>query len=257
MTNKNNNEKFILALLDMTDVVYADVNDEYMYFYPSKPNTLGFSVKIPTSQCSTFIDINFTFEASKRTAKDDNIVNLSFDSAHEIKDFMEQLYEKHETLLNSHSRVSPEILEKFESALKAPLNSNRYILQGQHVQNEHMILKNNGTVDFLNINIGRALFNYDEKKKFKPLAPIVIDCFYSDSTTDGNIMYKKVIPAYLVDEYPIVALHAHVHKTTKDLNELTDALNKINPKSGSALSAIILDIELDKNDNVKSSRPKL
>lgn len=257
MTNKNNNEKFILALLDMTDVVYADVNDEYMYFYPSNPNTLGFSIKIPTSQCSTSVDINFTFEASKRTSKDDNIVNLSFDSVHEIKDFMAQLYEKHEALLNSHSKATPDILEKFESALKAPLNSNRYLLQGQHDQNEKMVLKNNGTVDFLNINIGRALFNYDEKRKFKPLTPIVIDCFYTDPATSGNIMYKKVIPAYLAHEYPVVLEHAHIHKTTNNIYDLAEALSAISPKSGSALSAIILDIELDKNDSVKNSRPKL
>lgn len=254
MTNKNNNEKFILALLDMTDVVYADVNDQYMYFYPSKPNTLGFTIKIPTSQCSTSVDINFIFETSRRTEKDDQIVNLSFDSAHDIKDFMEELYKKHSALLNNHTKATPEILEKIESALKSPLNNPNYVLKGQF---EDLILNDNNKYPNLYINIGRTVFNYDEKRKFKPLEPIVIDCFYSDSTTDGNIMYKKVIPAYLAHEYPIVKEYAHIHKTTKNLNELTDALKEINPKSGSILSAMILDIELDKNENVKNSRPKL
>jgi hypothetical protein len=254
MTNKNNNEKFILALLDMTDVVYADVNDEYMYFYPSKPNTLGFTIKIPTSQCSTTVDINFTFETQRRTAKDDQIVNLSFSSAHEIKDFMEELYKKHAALVNSHSKATPEIIEKIELALKSPLNNPDYVLKGQF---EDLILNDNNKYPSLYINIGRTVFNYDEKRKFKPLEPIVIDCFYPDSTTDGNIMYKKVIPAYLAHEYPIVAEYAHIHKTTKNIYDLAEALNEINPKSSSALSAIILDIELDKNDSTKTSRPKL
>jgi hypothetical protein len=253
MVNKNNNEKFLLTLLDMTDAVYTSSVDEYMYFYPSKPKSLGFTIKIPFVQGSKSVDINFTVESSSRMQNDEKHVNFSFSSPDEIKDFMAQLYQKHEDMLNN-GRVSSEVIAKFEEVLKAPIDNYPYILEGK---DESLGIKNKTTDDGIYIGFGRAIYNYEEKRKFKPLEPIVINCYYRENVASPNIMFQKVIPAYMVHEYPIVAKHAYIHKTTKDLHELTDALYEISPKSATALSALILDVELDRNAPVKNSKPKL
>lgn len=257
MTNQINNEKFLLALLDMTDCVYVGGVDEYLYFYPTNPKSLGFSIKIPFSQGSTSVDVNFTFDSPSRRESEERFVNFSFNSPDEIQDFMKQLYQKHENLLNSHVSFSPETLEvidKFEKILKSPLDNYPYILQGVE---EEMKIKDRHTDDGVHISFGRTLFNYEDKRKFKSLEPIIIDCFYRESLTSPNIMYKKVIPAYMAHEYPIVEKHAYIHKSTKNLHELTDALYKIHPDSAIAISALLLDVELDKKTPIKNSRPKL
>jgi len=254
MKNKNNNEKFLLELLSRTDAVYSSGVDEYMYFYPSKPASLGFSVKIPYSNSSTCVDVNFVFDSASRRESEEKIVNFSFPSVDEVKDFMAELYRKHDKLLNNRE-IPEHILAKFEEVLKAPIDKYPYFVEGNE---ENLCIKTSKTSqEGVYIALGRSLYSFENQVKFKPLAPITIGCYYKDEHTNGNIVYQKVIPAYLVNEYPIVAKHAFVNKSVRDFHSLADALCEINPKSGSALSSIILDIELDKKDDVKNSRPKL
>lgn len=257
---KNNNEQFLLELLNMSSGVYVNENEEYIYFYPSNPKSLGFTIQIPFSQGSTSIDINFIIEDKKD--KHNKMVNFSIDSIDEVKNFMNLLYKKHDTDILNNRDIPDYIIEKIENALKAPLHDNYpYVITGQ---DENMVLKDKmlnsnmpTNTDGLHINIGRSLYNYENKKKFKPLQPIIVDCFYNDSTTDGNIMYKKVIPAYQVHEYPIIEKHAHIHSTTKDIMSLIEAVDNIKPEAGSALNYLVLDMELDNNTDAKSMRRKI
>jgi hypothetical protein len=249
--NKDINQKFLLALLNTTDAVYSGGIDEGFYFYPKD---LGFTVQVPFAHHSTFVDVNFVFEKPGGRDSEKDVVNLSFGTIDEVQEFMNQLYKKHEKMLNSH-RVLPEAIDKFEEALIAPLGKgNPYTISGSD-ENIKLTEKTN---DYeLTINLGRALFNFENEKKIKPLEPIVIDCFYRPSESDRNEYFKKVVAAYKVDEYPILAKLANINPTIQDIHTLSDALLKVNPKSGKALSAFLLDVELDKKDGIKNNRPKI
>ncbi len=254
MTDKNNNEKFLLDLLSRTDVVYNSGTDEFLYFYPSKPESLGFEIKIPYNQASTSVDVNFVVAAASRRDSEEKVVNFSLGSVDNVKEFMAELYKKHDSLLNNRD-IPEHVLAKFEEVLKAPLDKYPFFVEGKE---ENLCIRTNQhNEEGVYISLGRTLYNYENKVKFKPLAPITIKCFYKDDTTNGNIMYEKVIPAYLVNEYPIVAKHAYVSKSVKEIHSLADALYELSPKSASVVGTMVLDIELENKDSVKNSRPKL
>lgn len=251
ISNKNINQKFLLEILNLSDAVYDGGLDEGFYFYPKG---LGFTVQIPYSQYSTAVDVNFVLKKSGSRDSDKEVVNLSFPFLDDIKEFMSELYTKHELMLNNHD-CSKQALSKFNEALKTPLSKNYpYTIKGD---NENISLVEDTSEYALAINIGRATFIFDNQKKFKPLRPIIVDCFYRPNGSKKNEHYKKVIPAYQVSDYPIVARFSNINKTFDNIYSLSDAMSKINPQSATLLSSIILDIELDKKDSAKTKRPKI
>ncbi len=251
ISNKDINQKFLLALINTTDSVYSGGLDEGFYFYPKD---LGFTIQIPFSHHSTSVDVNFVFEKYGSRDSDKEVVNFSFPFIDDISQFMNQVYQKHETMLNNHG-ILPEAIKKCNEALTEPLGPiNPYKIIGKH-EDTKLFQK---TDEYeLNITLGKSLYNFESPKKTKPLEPIIIDCFYKPTASNKNEYYKKVIPAYKVDEYPIVAKLANINPTVNDVHALSDALSKINPKAGALLSSMILDVELDKKEVVKNNRPKL
>lgn len=249
LSNKNINQSFLIELLKATDVVYDGGIDEHFYFYPKN---FGFTVQVPYSQYSTNIDINFIFEKSAKS--DNQIVNLSFNSDEEIKEFMKELYIKNELLLNSHGHSS-ETMNKSLEALQHPLiKPYPYTIKGEN-ESMRLVLKENGAE--LNILLGRALYNYETPKKFKPLEPINLECFYKANGSNTNEHFKKVIPAYKAHEYPIIEKFANINKTTNNAYELIDSLQLINPNASSLLSSMLLNLELEKKQSASNKKNKI
>lgn len=250
---KNINEKFLLDLLERTDVVYFDTSERYFYFYPKN---LGFTVQVPCSQYSKNVDINFAFDNSHSTSRysDKSIVNFSFASAENIEEFMSQLYKKHENVLNNRMPQEEEKL-MFLKCLKTALDEDS--ICKSEGQNESLKLMNKDGQNELIINIGKALYNYDSPIKRKPLEPIIIECFHITPNHSKNIYYQMAVPAYKIDEFPILSKLADVSPTTTDIHSLSDALNKANPEAGALLGSIILNLELDQKDEIKPNRLKL
>jgi hypothetical protein len=246
----NINEKFLLKLIEDTDYIFCAKDSENFYF---SPNGFDVEIKIPYSHSSTQINIHFIYsfdDVNNKPHKE--TINFSFASPNEIKEFMFALYKKYELGLNEgYGNLSKEIIDKFETMLKQSDS-----IKGLDDNNAHISYINGKENYYVDIN--DAAFSYGKRIKFRPLSPLIIPCYYNTGNTEK--IYKKVIPAYLIHEYPPLIKIAKVEPVVKNIHELQnvlDSLKLLNPKSASILNALILDVELDKNTPIKNSKPKL
>lgn len=251
--NINLNEKFLLKILEYTEYVH---NDHDLGEFTFESNGLDVEIRIPYSHSSEQVNIHFIYSFENENGNlFKETINFSFDSPNEIKNFMNELYKNYELTLNpNYDTISNQILEKFENMLKYPCN-----IQG--VEDNLPFIEDRNTKDCYYIDIHEAVFNFDERKTFTPLAPLIIPCHYR-SIENGGVerKYKKVIPAYLVHEYISLTQFTKVDSVVKNINEFNDMLDKLhlsNSPSGKILNAVLLDNELINNNKIQKPKNKL
>lgn len=246
----NINEKFLLTLLAHTDYVQCSKDTEKFYFAPK-----GFDVEIliPYSHASTEINIHFIYKFDDiNNQPHKETINFSVESPEKIKEFMFHLYKKYELGLNAgYEQPSSKAIEKFNSILKESSD-----IKGIDDKSSYLQYKDDKEHFYIDIN--DAAFSFGKRIKHRPLSPLVIPCYYSNGDTEKT--YKKVVPAYLAHEYPALAQLIKIDPVVKNIEEFSQALEKLklyNPKSASVLNALILETELDNTNIEKTSKPKL
>lgn len=241
--NNKLNEKFTLQLLSTTDSVYYTKTqyDDYFYFYPKNLNLI---VRIPVNH-SNNVEVNFVKE-NRNNNNQEKIVTLTLI---EKESFLQELYLKHEQMLNiSHIGYS-ENIQKINELLQLPIDNSELLIAGTDRNLTLMSPYLNKKIIF---NIGRAIEN---EKRFNPLSPIVIDCFITEPNKD-NIFIKKVIPTYQVEQFPKIKEFINLNPSCNEVFTLIEEINKINPESSSLLNATLLDLELS-NSNLKTQKMKI
>jgi hypothetical protein len=248
----NNKEKFLLDLLKKVEVVMID--EDYFSF---NPQDINFKVRIPYNQYSSIVNIEFVLKSFVGESKQKG-VSLTFSSIDEVPTFMTEIYKKYEEYFNKHLSNTPfsqQIFNKIEEILKTPINTYDYpyFISGQ---SESLIINDNDKPFGIQINLGESIYEREQPINLNPLSFITLDCFHKDEKTSFISKYKKIIPAFLIEQYPTISNVVNINKSTDNLNSLTDELYKLDHNSGAVLTSMILETELD-NKNTSSKRNKL
>jgi hypothetical protein len=244
----NINEKFLLKLIESTDLVYCfESEPDYLYFFPKDSNI---EIQIPHISPTTNVNIKFM----SRTNND--IINFLIDSPDEIKEFMKLLYQKYENYLNEKLPTLPKkALDIFDNMLTLPIDSN-YPYHFDGTQNSPYIEEKNKTSG-CSIFLYEALSPEGHIKQFNPLEPIAIPCYYSNGDEDSEDMkHYKVIPAYMAKKYPVLSNLVKLSNVVKNTSELSDMLYSLGGNMAPKLNTMILEGDLDSN-KPKKSKPKL
>jgi hypothetical protein len=246
----NINEKFLLKILE---------NVEFVHCNPSKGEYLFFSYKdmeiqIPYSFPSTNINIKFIYHTD---IINNHIINFLIDSPNEIKDFMRLVYQKYENIHNNQLPSLPKkVLDIFDDMLMHPLDKD-YPYSYTSTPNSPYIEEKNKTSG-CSIFLYETIFPDGKVKKFNPLEPIVIPCYYSNGDENSeDIPYYKVIPAYLAHEYPVLSNIVKLNNIVNDTSELSNILYSLGGELGPEINSLILEADLEINSKAKKSKPKL
>jgi hypothetical protein len=244
---ENQKQDFAKAILELTDSVYHTKTQHENNFYLFVKN-LGATVQIEIGN-STNVELSFIFVKSTEIT---TISNLSLGSIFDCADFMNGIYNKHEAMLNNHSDTHAEFNNKLEFALKKE-NDSPFC---EEQINESVKLILNEPEYNISINL-REVYNRYNPTTFKPLEPLVFDCFMTQK--NGDVCYfKKVIPAYRISEYPILKDKVLVNNSENELSTFIDNMlaNATKPNTSKLLSKILLDISIPKN-NINPPKFKL
>ncbi len=241
----NKKQKFANSILERTDRVYHTKTQQENNFYAFVKN-LGATIQIEIGN-STNVELSFVFVKSTEIT---TISNLSLGSVFDCSEFMNGIYAKHEAMLNNHIGTHKEFNEKLELALRKENNSPF----SETEKNESIKLILNEPKYDLSISL-RTVHNKYNPITFKPLEPLVFDCFMTPKIGEG-CYFKKVIPAYKINEYPILKDKVLVNNSENELNTFIDNViaNAPNPNTGKFLSTILLDITMPQNN---TNKPKL
>jgi hypothetical protein len=252
----NNKEKFLLELLNKADDVRVDSSDEDYFCF--NPKGINFEVRIPYNQYSSIININFVLNSFGRSDNSQTGVSLTFSSINEAPTFMAEIYKRYEDYLNKHSQNTPfaqDTFNKIEEMFRTPINTYDYpyFVSGQ---SESLMIRDNEKPCGIQINLGESIYDYGQPISLNPLSFIVIECYNKDETTSYISRYKRIIPAFLIEQYPTISNVVNINQSTDNLHGLTDVLYQLDHNSGAVLTSMILDIELD-NKNGTNKRNKL
>jgi hypothetical protein len=247
----NINEKFLLALLEDSDFVHCERTEpEFFYFYPKN---IDIEIKIPFSHSSTHINIHFLYNTEK---SGNEIINFSIDSPDEIKEFMKLLYKKYQDKLNeTYPPLSQDVINIFEDMLRHPIDDNYpYSFDGSY---DTPYIEEKNKTSGCCIYVYEGTSNKGNTIKFKPLEPICLPCYYSNGKDDSESKYYKVIPAYLINEYPALSGLIKMNHIVKNTNELSDVLYSLSGDLAPKLNTLILDLELAEQHKSKKNKSKL
>jgi len=252
----NINEKFLLELLAHTKDFTTDQTEPDSFCF--HPDDFNMEVKIPYDNGSDQVNIDLIYSMITKNGRSlKKTINFIFDSISEINEFLTELFKKYENYLNrNNSEISEQILDKFENILRLPIDE-KYPYNSQ-INYEKPYIEDKGENEQYNMDIFDSIFTYSQKNKLKPLSPILIHCYYNSGEIGAT--YKKVIPAYLINEYPILNKHIKSEPVVSNIHELSNALNSLrlnNSKSQSILNALILEEELSNNNSEKKPKSKL
>ena len=252
ITDSEINEKFLLHLLDTVDVVYHSktVYENHLYFYPKG---LGFTIKIPLTD-SKHVNINFCKDNNRN--REDDIINLEIPSFDSVKNFFNELYKKHEILINN-SKDYEKYQNLFDDFLKTPIkNLPKHTTDGK---DDTLRLIFNTEEQEIIFCVGRALLNYDDAKKYKPLEPIKLELFWKNKGDSKNNFFTKIIPAFELKEYPILQKYSGVIPSCSNIHNLLEILSANSDKKENlgALHSFILDVELSNKEEFKNHKPKI
>jgi len=181
INNKNITEDFLLSILNTADCGYynTDKTDSHLYFYPKGLNC---TIKIPCID-SEHIDINFHF------TKPDRFVNFSNGSAKTIPTFINQLFLKLEQQLNSSSGKYNEHIDDLNYLLSKVGDNKPFVqkqIKKQEQNKENIFIEHKNDNFNLTVNIGRTLFKYNTSITFRPIEPVIIDCFFEQTNNIGK-----------------------------------------------------------------------
>ncbi len=250
----NSNEKFLLKLLEKVDYVSCIHEKEILNF---SIDDLNMEVKIPYSHSSDHIDINLIYSIENENGDyRKETISFNFDSFEDIKEFLVEFYKKYEHSIN-YSPIPSDLNEKYEGMLKLPFDENYPYFN--KLTNELFIQDIDGNKKY-GIDLEDAINKYGSEIKFKPLAPITVSCYYISGEKLKSYSFQKVIPAYLINDYPILNKFAKTNSSVKNLDQLQKALDSIkdlDPKTASILNAFILDSELRQDLAEKTPKFKL
>lgn len=246
----NNKEKFLLELLNKSGDVSVNSGDEDYFLF--NPKGVNFEVRVPYNQLSNMVNVNFVFCIPGSTENGKQEASLTFSSVDKIPTFMAEIYKKYSEYYNEYFKHTPfpqETLDKIKDMLRTPMNASNYpyFIEGQLGP---LAIKEFKEPHGIKITLGQSIYGYGKPISLNPLAFLVIDCFNKDEKTSLISKYSKVIPAFLLDQYPAISNIVNINKSTDDLHVLTDELYQMDRNSGSTLTSIILDIELNNKKDV-------
>jgi hypothetical protein len=250
---KNNKEKFLMDLLNSADFVTIDTREsDYFRF---TPKNINFEVRIPYNQYSSTVNVNFVLRGNLNS---ENGTSLTFSSIDEIPNFMAEVYKRYNKYLNEHVKNTTfpqEALDKIDEILRTPIHKGHYpyFLDGKL---DSLNIRDNLQPHGIQIDLGASIYDRGEPTNLNPLSFLVIDCAYKDEATSVISMHKKLIPAFMIEQYPSISNVVKMNKFTDNLHTLTDALYELDHNSGAVLTSMILDLELP-NKQIKSNRNKI
>jgi hypothetical protein len=251
----NNKEKFLLDLLNKADNVRVDSNHEDYFCF--RPKDINFEIRIPYNHYSSMINVNFVLNTVSKSDNGEKGVSLTFSSIEEAPNFMAEIYKRHEEGFNKHVQNTPfpqDTLDRIEDMLKTPMDKRDYpyFISGQL---ESLVLRDHEESHGIQIDLGKGIYDRGESLNLNPLSFLVLDCFLKDEKTSYISKYKKIIPAFLIEQYPIISSVVKVNKFTDNLTDLTNSLYQLDHSSGAVLTSMILDVELDnKPGNQKKNK---
>ncbi len=237
MDNETKKQTFAKAILDLSDSVYYSCTqyENEFYFYPKN---LDSTVKINVTN-SKSIDLSFIFD-NKKNDKQPVVSNLNLGDVENCPEFMTSLYAKHEDMLNSGMEVYNKFKETVELLLSGQLNWDTNLIKANDTIKINF--KNKDASIIVNF---RDVYNSERPIIFKPIAPVVLDCFVEESNGERGL-FKKVMPAYKVNEYDLIRENIMVNTSDKDIYLFLDSLIKKedSQRRDKVLAKILLELEL-------------
>lgn len=224
------NKIFLLNLINSADYVYLSCQEnKYFYFYAKE---IDFKIKVPFGY-SDEVDVYFFKENKVKNINKNVILSLGKNCF----DFLNKLHKKYELMLNSNMTDCGKFSNLIEEDLLLPVKKTKFYLG-----------ENNGNIALLKkedqINLSIHIENI--KKEYFLYEPIVLNCKYN------NIFFKKVIPAYNINNYPIFRKMIKIKSIHNNISSFIEEISKIEPKCGIILKAKLLDIELNNKEQNKT-----
>jgi hypothetical protein len=254
--NEKIKEKFLLDLLYKSDTVYhiKSNGENCFYFYIPNLGEHGCKIVIPC-QNSTNFDLVFVFDRTDH--KKSGVLNYSAGSIYDFPLFFAELYQKYEAHLNKNSFYE-ENKDRIKDIIKTPfenLNKNNFSNEPNNYKKTYQFSTEEGKTI---IHLGKALFSYDSEINFAPLEPIKLEYYWENKTRENYSYLTKIIPAYHIEEFPLLSHFSRPAKCFSDFKEFTEELSKVSdsPKSKGVISSLVLDLELNKNET-KSKKHKI